>query len=86
MALGFLSDRLDLFRKPRERPATVIGDTVNTAQRLQSATKPCQILLNERVFEQVKTAFDFRKIGEVVLKNKVLPAIVYEVMRAVQTV
>ncbi|WP_299286476.1 adenylate/guanylate cyclase domain-containing protein [uncultured Mucilaginibacter sp.] len=59
---------------------TVIGDSVNTAQRLQSAAKPGQILVNQQVFMQVKEAFQFQKIGEVLLKNKALPATVYEVL------
>ncbi len=59
---------------------TVIGDSVNTAQRLQSAAKPGQILVNQQVFMQVKEAFQFLKIGEVMLKNKALPATVYEVL------
>jgi adenylate cyclase len=33
---------------------TVIGDTVNTAQRLQSAAAPGQIVINQKAFEQIK--------------------------------
>ncbi len=40
---------------------TVIGDSVNTAQRLQSAAKPGQILVNEHVFQQVKEVFNIEK-------------------------
>lgn len=59
---------------------TVIGDSVNTAQRLQSVAKPSQILINEEVYFQAKEFFKFRKIGEVALKNKALPNMVYEVL------
>lgn len=59
---------------------TVIGDTVNTAQRLQSAAKAGQILINETAYEQVKGAFDCQKIGEIALKNKSNPMTVYEVL------
>ncbi len=59
---------------------TVIGDSVNTAQRLQSVAKASQILITELVYEQTKGSFKFLKIGEVVLKNKALPITVYEVI------
>lgn len=59
---------------------TVIGDTVNTAQRLESAAAPNQILINEATYELVKDSFDCQKVGEVSLKNKANPATVYEVL------
>lgn len=59
---------------------TVIGDTVNTAQRLQSMAKENQILINKNSFEQVKEAFQCRRVGEVMLKNKTAPVIIYEVL------
>jgi adenylate cyclase len=59
---------------------TVIGDVVNTAQRLQSAAKAGQIIINESSYDKIKEAFECRKIGEVALKNKVAPAVIYEVL------
>jgi class 3 adenylate cyclase/FixJ family two-component response regulator len=59
---------------------TVIGDTVNTAQRLQSVAKESQIIINETAYQKVKESFNCRKIGEVSLKNKANPMNVYEVM------
>jgi class 3 adenylate cyclase/DNA-binding NarL/FixJ family response regulator len=59
---------------------TVIGDVVNIAQRLQSAAKQNQILINESCFEKVKESFNCQKVGEVSLKNKNNPMTVYEVM------
>ena len=59
---------------------TVIGDAVNLAQRLQSAAKADQIVISEEVYEQVKESFRCIKIGEVILKNKAKPVIIYEVM------
>ncbi len=59
---------------------TVIGDTVNTAQRLQSAATPNQILINETSYEQVKESFNCRKVGETSLKHKADQVIVYEVL------
>ncbi|MEP7374774.1 MAG: adenylate/guanylate cyclase domain-containing protein [Chitinophagaceae bacterium] len=59
---------------------TVIGDAVNTAQRLQSAGKEDQIIINEATYEKVKESFNCRKVGEVSLKNKANPVTIYEVM------
>jgi adenylate cyclase len=59
---------------------TVIGDTVNLAQRLQSAAKPGQIVITEEVFHKAKESFHCEKIGEVNLKNKAKPVTIYQVM------
>lgn len=58
---------------------TVIGDVVNVAQRLQSVATPGQVVINEVCYEKVKESFNCKKVGEVVLKNKANPMIVYEV-------
>ncbi len=59
---------------------TVIGDTVNIASRLQSAATPSQILINEAGYLKVKESFHFKEVGEISLKNKVKPMMVYEVL------
>jgi class 3 adenylate cyclase/FixJ family two-component response regulator len=59
---------------------TVIGDVVNTAQRLQSAAGEGQIIINEDTYQKVKESFNCKKIGDVVLKNKTNPMHVYEVL------
>ncbi len=59
---------------------TVIGDTVNTSQRLQSAAGPNQIVINEISYEKVKESFNCRKVGEASLKNKSNTMNIYEVM------
>jgi len=59
---------------------TVIGDVVNTAQRLQAAAKQGQIIISEVAYEKVKESFNCSKVGEVTLKNKANPATIYEVM------
>jgi class 3 adenylate cyclase len=59
---------------------TVIGDSVNTAQRLQSAAVPGQILINESSYNKVKESFNCRKVGEASLKHKADQVIVYEVL------
>jgi len=59
---------------------TVIGDTVNVAQRLQNTAKPGQVLVSESAYQMVKEAFNCDLVGEVVLKNKANPVKVYEVL------
>ena len=59
---------------------TVIGDTVNTAQRFQSTAMPGQILISEACYEKVKQSFNCQSIGKVSLKNKSAEVTLYEVM------
>jgi class 3 adenylate cyclase len=59
---------------------TVIGDTVNTAQRLQGVAEPGQILITETSYQLVKDSFNCRKAGEFNLKNKKTSAVLYEVL------
>jgi class 3 adenylate cyclase/DNA-binding NarL/FixJ family response regulator len=59
---------------------TVIGDTVNVAQRLQSVAKPGQIVVTEATYHKAKESFSFEIIGEVALKHKVKPVVIYQVV------
>lgn len=59
---------------------TVIGDTVNTAQRLQSAAKENQIIISQSSYEKIKESFNCQKVGEVGLKHKAHPVVIYEVL------
>ena len=59
---------------------TVIGDVVNTAQRLQSVAKPGQVVLSAEAYDMVKESFHCKELGEVTLKNKANPVKVYEVL------
>jgi len=59
---------------------TVIGDTVNTAQRLQSAAKENQIIISGPCYDKIKESFHCNKVGEVGLKNKINPVLIYEVL------
>jgi len=59
---------------------TTIGDTVNTAARLESFDKdlviaratdsPCRILIGESTLQQVESLFEVEKVGELILKGK----------------
>jgi adenylate cyclase len=59
---------------------TVIGDVVNLAQRLQSAAKPGQVVVAESAYAKIKEAFKCNPVGEVSLKNKSNPVMIYEVL------
>jgi len=59
---------------------TVIGDVVNTAQRLQSSAAPGQILINKQSYDKVKEFFKCNQVGEVALKNKSEAMVIYEVL------
>ncbi len=59
---------------------TVIGDEVNTAQRLQAEAKDGQILINEANYQKIKESFSCSKVGEVHLKHKSKPFTIYEVL------
>lgn len=59
---------------------TVIGDAVNTAQRLQRAAGVGQIVISEAGYEKVKQSFNCRLIGSASLKNKADEVNLYEVL------
>ena len=59
---------------------TVIGDVVNTAQRLQAAAKPSQIVISENTYQKIKNSFQCKPVGEVSLKNKSNLMMIYEVI------
>ena len=59
---------------------TVIGDEVNLAERLQSSAAEGQILITEENYLKIKESFKCKRVGEVSLKNKANPVVVYEVI------
>ncbi len=59
---------------------TVVGDSVNTAQRLQSKAQPGQILISVESYEKIKESFNCAPVGQLNLKNKKEPIEVYEVL------
>lgn len=56
---------------------TAIGDTVNTAARLESNAKRGQVLISGEVYEQVKDRITAEPIGEIPLKGKSKGVFVY---------
>lgn len=59
---------------------TVIGDVVNTANRIQSIGKPGQIVISEAVFHPIRPTFECVEIGSVNLKNKAEPLKIFNVL------
>ena len=58
---------------------TAIGDTVNTAARLESNAKPGQVLISETIYERVKDKdVKAEPIGEIPLKGKSKGVFVYK--------
>ncbi len=58
---------------------TAIGDTVNTAARLESNARPGQILVSRDVYEAVKDRVTATPIGEIPLKGKSKGVFVYQI-------
>jgi adenylate cyclase len=59
---------------------TVLGDTVNTASRLESSVaKPGMVVIGENTYEAVKDLFECRALGKTTLKGKANEVAVYEV-------
>lgn len=56
---------------------TAIGDTVNTAARLEANAKRGQVLISESVYEQVKDRVTVEPVGEIPLKGKSKGVFVY---------
>lgn len=59
---------------------TVIGDTVNLAQRLQAAAAHGQIIISDKSYAQVKESFECKQVGKIKVKNKEDDIMIYEVI------
>ncbi len=58
---------------------TAMGDTVNTAARLEANAKRGQILISSEVYERVKDRITAEPVGEIPLKGKSVGVFVYSV-------
>ena len=59
---------------------TVIGDVVNTAERLHSVAENGQIIITESSYDKIKQSFHCNKLREVQLKHKAQALQIYEVI------
>ncbi|WFD10525.1 CHASE2 domain-containing protein [Tepidibacter hydrothermalis] len=57
---------------------TAIGDSVNTAARLESNAKGGQILMSKDTYEMVKDKIEAKYLGEIKVKGKVNGVLIYE--------
>ncbi|MEA2369740.1 MAG: hypothetical protein QOH12_134 [Solirubrobacteraceae bacterium] len=63
---------------------TVIGDAVNTAQRLQTAARPGTITVGRTTVAATRGAIAFRELGPLVLKGKAEPVPAWEVLGLIE--
>ncbi|MBW3589629.1 MAG: AAA family ATPase [Actinobacteria bacterium] len=56
---------------------TVIGDTVNTAARLQSAAGRGEVLVGQQTFEASEASIDFEAVPPIKAKNKAEPVLAW---------
>jgi adenylate cyclase len=64
---------------------TVLGDTVNTASRLESSVaRPGSVVVGQQTLALVEGRFDFRPLGSFSLKGKEKEVLVYEVIGSIQ--
>ena len=60
---------------------TAIGDSINTAKRIQENTAPGQILISEDAYKYISKKVEVKEIEPVLAKGKSEPVKVYEVIR-----
>lgn len=58
---------------------TAIGDTVNTAARLEANAKKGQVLISDALYERIKERIEVEPVGEIPLKGKSKGVFVYSV-------
>jgi adenylate cyclase len=82
MGLGFSNVLVGNIGAESKREFTVIGDGVNFAARLESATKQfhTDLLVSESIKEKVGDEFIFRSVGKLVVKGKRNAGSVFEVL------
>jgi adenylate cyclase len=64
---------------------TVLGDTVNTASRLESSVaKPMMIVIGDNTYQAAREHFEFRSLGRAALKGKEQEVDVHEVLASLR--
>ena len=64
---------------------SVTGDTVNTAQRLQSMAAPGEVLVGPLTYRLTRHAFSYESLGEVALKGKMGSVLVHRLKEPLDT-
>jgi class 3 adenylate cyclase len=59
---------------------TIIGDTVNTAKRLQETGLPGKVYLSDAFYERVKDVVRVNPLEPLHVKNRVQPVPVFELL------
>ncbi len=73
VVVGRIGDNLDM-------EFTALGDSVNLGARMESAAEPGTVYLTEDTFRASQDFFDFEAIGEIVVKGKSDPILVYKAL------
>jgi class 3 adenylate cyclase len=60
---------------------TAIGDSVNTAKRIQENSAPGQILISETAYKNVAKMVEVKEVDRILAKGKSKPIKVYDVIR-----
>ena len=59
---------------------TAIGDTVNTAARLEANAKAGQVLISQKLYDRIKDRIEVNEVGVIPLKGKSEGVFVYELV------
>jgi adenylate cyclase len=62
---------------------TIIGDTVNTAQRVEAVAKSGQVLITRAALKRVEGRITVRPLDPILVKGKTVPIEIFEVLSAV---
>jgi len=61
---------------------TVMGDTVNTASRLEGIANPGEVIISESTYQEVKDEIECEKLKAVMVKGKKEPIEMYRALRS----
>jgi class 3 adenylate cyclase/tetratricopeptide (TPR) repeat protein len=61
---------------------TLMGETVNTASRLENAARPGQILVGQEIFRVTQATFEYLALDPILIKGKREPQLVFELQQA----